>query len=242
MLWFIFCFSRWVFMLWYDFLMLHRAKDIPCPRWAKTTLRTSTWTETSRIWRLLFTTGADKRATAPTTSQSQTITGLVRYSMNLHPYVSRHLMLLCSTSLPTNHVKPHRLLSTSSLVRRRSRRRRTPSWNGSAPSRLCSLPASMAGTWWCPTPTTCPNTRWSTTCSPQRRTTRWARRFKRITPTVERWFNGTLHLTRKSGVGVWNDELTALQLWVVEILALLANTKLIVCMRKQEKSRTIPLI
>lgn len=38
-------------------------------------------------------------------------------------------------------------------------RRLTPSWNGSAPSHLCSLPTSTVETWWCPTHMICPNTR-----------------------------------------------------------------------------------
>lgn len=50
---------------------------------AETTPRTSTWTETFLTWRPSFTEDADRRASAPTTSPSQTITGLVRYRMTL---------------------------------------------------------------------------------------------------------------------------------------------------------------
>jgi len=46
--------------------------------------KTSTWTETSLIWRPSLIIDAGKRATARTTSQSQTITGLVRYRMSFY--------------------------------------------------------------------------------------------------------------------------------------------------------------
>ena len=69
-------------------LFFHRVADMTLGTSAETTPRTSTWTETSPIWRQSFTADADRRATAPTTSQSQTITGLVRYSMNPYPYMS----------------------------------------------------------------------------------------------------------------------------------------------------------
>ena len=64
------------------------------------------------------------------------------------------------------------------MLRSRSPRRRTRSWNGSAPSPSCSRLTSTGGTWWCRTPTICPNTPWNATSSPQHRTTRWVDSFK----------------------------------------------------------------
>lgn len=77
-------------------LFFCRVTDMSLQTLAKTTLRTLTWTETSLIWHPLFTTGADRRATAPTTSPSQTITGLVRYRVTPDLYTSCHYIIFYS--------------------------------------------------------------------------------------------------------------------------------------------------
>ncbi len=66
------------------------------------------------------------------------------------------------------------------MLRYRLLQRLTPSWNGSAPSRLCSPLTSTVGTWWCPTRTICPNTRWGTACCPQHRMIRWTGSLKQV--------------------------------------------------------------
>lgn len=150
-----------------------RPKDTQLRRSEETTHRTSTWTETSPIWPLSFTTDAGKKATAPTTSRSQIITGLVRYSMNPYQVSSGVLLKIKSPTSLVSHpliFRPHC----------RSLRRRTQSWSGSAPSHLCSLPVSMVATWWCPIPTIWPNIPSSGTCSHHVQMTRWTTRL----PTV----------------------------------------------------------